>query len=196
MRATIIPSDKTVIVDGQPLTMSFNLPSIHSVQVSDSNCEIDYADGREREHFESVPHNVQAIIDAHQAETKRSNDAAAALAARIANAPKFIGMPILESDDVDSVVLDRVGDLFGLGLRKDIQLGRELRSIKFVLMRYAIKTDAVVARQRIGKYMTDAQWTAFVTQVEAAYLESLDLAAEVTKLRAEGKAFKMANGLT
>jgi hypothetical protein len=102
----------------------------------------------------------------------------------------------LKSEDVDSVVLDRVGDLFGLGLRKDIQLGRELRSIKFVLMRYAIKTDAVVARQRIGKYMTDAQWTAFVTQVEAAYLESLDLAAEVIKLRAEGKAFKMANGLT
>ena len=196
MKATIIPSDKTVIVDGKPLTMNFNLPNIHAVQIVDSHCEIDYTDEREREHFESVPKSVQAIIDAHQVEIKRVGDEAIALAARIASAPKFIGTPILESADVDSVVLDRVGDLFGLGLRKDIQLGRELRSIKFVLMRYAIKTDAVVARQRIGKYMTDAQWTAFVAQVEEAYLESLDLAAEVVKLRSEGEVFKRANGLT
>jgi hypothetical protein len=194
MKATIIPDDKMVIVGGQPLTMNFDLPNIRAVQVSDSHCEIDYTDERERAHFESVPKNVQAIIDAHQAEVKRINDEAAALAAKIASAPKFIGTPILKSEDVDSVVLDRVGDLFGLGLRKDIQLGRELRSIKFVLMRYAIKTDAVVARQRIGKYMTDAQWSTFVAQVEAAYLESLDLAAEVVKLRSGGEAFKKANG--
>lgn len=195
MKATIIPSDKIIHVDGTVLNLDFTLPNVHAVQVKDSHCEIDYTDGREREVFESIPKNIQALIDLHQAEVKRLGDDAAAQLAKIANAPKFIGTPILASEDVDSVVLNRVGDLFGLGLRKDIQLGRELRSIKFVLMRYAIKSDAVVARQRIGKYMTDAQWSAFVAQVEAAYLESLDLAAEVVKLRAEGEAFKKANSL-
>jgi len=195
MKATIIPSDKTIIVDGSPLTLNFDLPNVHAVQISDSQCEIDYTDGRERERFNSVPKDVQAILDIHQIETKRLNDEAAARMTSIANAPKFIGTPILRGDDVDSVVLDSVGDLFGLGLRKDIQLGRELRSIKFVLMRYAIKTDPSAARQRIGKYMSDAQWLSFVAQVEMAYLESLDVAAEVLKLRAEGEVFKKANNL-
>lgn len=196
MKATIAPSDKIVIVDGIPLNLEFSLPNIHAVQIQDSHCEIDWTNGREREVLESIPQDIQALIDLHLAETKRLNGEAMLQALKIANAPKFIGTPILKSEDVDSVVLDRVGDLFGLGTRKDIQLGRELRSIKFVLMRYAIKTDAAVARQRIGKYMTDAQWTAFVLQVETAYLESLDLAAEVVKLRMSGEKFKSDNGLT
>lgn len=188
MKTTIIPSDKIVIVDGVPLTLAFDLPRIHAVQIKGSNCEIDYTDGREREILESVPKNIQAIIDAHQAEMKRLSDEAAVQAAKIASAPKFFGKPVLTKDDVDRVTIERVRDRICPDGDTNLKLNAELHEMKMAI--YAVSKLVVAV---IVPTMTSAQKTALKPLLDQVN-SSIALTDEVIAIRDEGEAFKQAQG--
>jgi len=188
MKATIIPSDKTVIVDGKPLTMVFDLPNVHAVQINDSHCMIDYTDGRERGRFDLVPKNVQAIIDAHQVEVKRLGDEAAALAAKIAGATKFQGKPMLSAEDVDRATIKRIQDRIRPDGDETLKIGAELREMKTAIYAVLKLVVAVIVPQLTPQQRMVLK--PLLDRIDA----SIALADEVIAIRNEGEEFKKAQG--
>lgn len=66
MRLTIIPSDRTVIVDGVSATVTFTSPeTVHALQWFNDTGWIEYTDGTANEKIEALPDWVGAAVDAH-----------------------------------------------------------------------------------------------------------------------------------
>lgn len=78
MRLTIIPSDKYISIDNQPLLsiqqdLSWIPSNIHAVQWYDTHGEIEYTDGSPNTHINELGIYEQAIID-HNNEVQRLID--------------------------------------------------------------------------------------------------------------------------
>jgi hypothetical protein len=78
MRITIVPSDKTIGIDGEFLLsiqqdMSWVPENIHAVQWYDTRGEVEYTDGSPNERIEELGIYQQAVIDFNN-ELKRIED--------------------------------------------------------------------------------------------------------------------------
>jgi len=71
MKVSIIPSDKTIIVDGQALTFDYDIdPTIHAIQWDEDSGEIEYKDGIGNEQFTDST-LVDSLISAYEDEVER-----------------------------------------------------------------------------------------------------------------------------
>ena len=71
MKVSIIPSDKTIIVDGQALTFNFAIdPTIHALQWDGDSGEIEYNDGIANEQFTDST-LVDTLVSAYEDEVER-----------------------------------------------------------------------------------------------------------------------------
>ena len=71
MKVSIIPSDKTIIVDGQALTFDYDIdPTIHALQWDGDSGEIEYNDGIANEQFTDST-LVDSLVSAYEDEVER-----------------------------------------------------------------------------------------------------------------------------
>jgi len=71
MKVSIIPSDKTIIVDGQALTFDYDIdPTIHAIQWDEDSGEIEYNDGIANEQFTDST-LVDSLVSAYEDEVER-----------------------------------------------------------------------------------------------------------------------------
>ena len=71
MKVSIIPSDKTIIVDGQALTFDYDIdPTIHALQWDGDSGEIEYKDGTANEQFTDST-LVDSLVSAYEDEVER-----------------------------------------------------------------------------------------------------------------------------
>ena len=71
MKVSIIPSDKTIIVDGQALTFDYDIdPTIHALQWDGDSGEIEYNDGIANEQFTDST-LVDTLVSAYEDEVER-----------------------------------------------------------------------------------------------------------------------------
>jgi len=71
MKVSIIPSDKTIIVDGQALTFDYDIdPTIHAIQWDGDSGEIEYNDGIANEQFTDAI-LVDPFVYAYEDEVER-----------------------------------------------------------------------------------------------------------------------------
>jgi hypothetical protein len=71
MKVSIIPSDKTIIVDGQALTFDYDIdPTIHALQWDGNSGEIEYNDGIANEQFTDST-LVDSLVSAYEDEVER-----------------------------------------------------------------------------------------------------------------------------
>ena len=71
MKVSIIPSDKTIIVDGQALTFDYDIdPTIHALQWDGNSGEIEYNDGIANEQFTDST-LVDTLVSAYEDEVER-----------------------------------------------------------------------------------------------------------------------------
>ncbi len=71
MKVSIIPSDKTIIVDGQALTFDYDIdPTIHAIQWDGDSGEIEYNDGIANEQFTDST-LVDSLVSAYEDEVER-----------------------------------------------------------------------------------------------------------------------------
>ncbi len=71
MKVSIIPSDKTIIVDGQALTFDYDIdPTIHAIQWDGDSGEIEYNDGIANEQFTDST-LVDTLVSAYEDEVER-----------------------------------------------------------------------------------------------------------------------------
>ena len=71
MKVSIIPSDKTIIVDGQALTFDYDIdPTIHAIQWDEDSGEIEYNDGIANEQFTDST-LVDTLVSAYEDEVER-----------------------------------------------------------------------------------------------------------------------------
>ena len=71
MKVSIIPSDKTIIVDGQALTFDYDIdPTIHALQWDGDSGEIEYKDGIGNEQFTDST-LVDSLVSAYEDEVER-----------------------------------------------------------------------------------------------------------------------------
>ncbi len=71
MKVSIIPSDKTIIVDGQALTFDYDIdPTIHALQWDGDSGEIEYNDGTANEQFTDST-LVDTLVSAYEDEVER-----------------------------------------------------------------------------------------------------------------------------
>ena len=71
MKVSIIPSDKTIIVDGQAPTFDYDIdPTIHALQWDGDSGEIEYNDGIANEQFTDST-LVDSLVSAYEDEVER-----------------------------------------------------------------------------------------------------------------------------
>ncbi len=71
MKVSIIPSDKTIIVDGQALIFDYDIdPTIHAIQWDEDSGEIEYNDGIANEQFTDST-LVDSLVSAYEDEVER-----------------------------------------------------------------------------------------------------------------------------
>ncbi len=71
MKVSIIPSDQTIIVDGQALTFNYDIdPTIHALQWDGDSGEIEYNDGIANEQFTDST-LVDTLVSAYEDEVER-----------------------------------------------------------------------------------------------------------------------------
>ena len=86
MKVSIIPSDKTIIVDGQALTFDYDIdPTIHALQWDGDSGEIEYNDGTANEQFTDST-LVDTLVSAYEDEVERLEAEAQATAQATAQA--------------------------------------------------------------------------------------------------------------
>ena len=86
MKVSIIPSDKTIIVDGQALTFDYDIdPTIHAIQWDEDSGEIEYNDGIANEQFTDST-LVDTLVSAYEDEVERLEAEAQATAQATAQA--------------------------------------------------------------------------------------------------------------